>query len=167
VAATPDTRTWRSEVTVNAAPAQVLDTLTDIEACEAWSPVGFHVDDQASPQLRVGTTTTVSGRLAGRTVRFRVDVCHADAERLVLRAVGPVEMLASYVIRPSRRGAHVRAAISVSRGSGVRAAMAAGATSVLLAAGALDHALGRIAREAELRHNGDGPAAGGAVDTGA
>jgi hypothetical protein len=167
VAATPDTRTWRSEVTVNAAPAQVLDTLTDIEACEAWSPVGFHVEDQASPQLRVGTTTTVSGRLAGLTVRFRVDVCQADAERFVLRAVGPVEMLASYVIRPSRRGAHVRAAISVSRGSGARAAMAAGATSVLLAAGALDHALGRIAREAEHRHNDDGPAAGGAVDTGA
>ena len=162
-----DTRTWRSQVTVRAAPEQVLDTLTEVEACEAWSPVGFQVDDEASPRLRAGTTTTVSGRLGGRTVRFRVDVCHADAERLVLRAVGPVEMLASYVVRPSRRGAHVDAAISVSRGRGARAAMAAGATSFLLTAGALDHALRRMAREAEHRHNGDGTAAGGAVGAGA
>jgi hypothetical protein len=148
-----ETKTWRSEVAVRAAPQQVLDTLTDVDACEVWSPVGFRVEGLASRRLRAGTTTKVSGRLAGCAVRFCVDVFHADAERLVLRAVGPVEMLASYVVRPSRRGAQVEAAISVRRGRGPRAAIAAGATSGLLAAGALDLALARIAREAERRNS--------------
>jgi hypothetical protein len=60
-------------------------------------------------------------------------------------------MLASYVVRPSARGSQVNAAISVRRGRGRGASLAAGATSVLLAAGALDQALSRIATEAEQR----------------
>jgi hypothetical protein len=147
-----DTRTWRSGVAVRAAPEDVLNTLTDIDACETWSPVGFRVEGLTSRRLRAGTTTAVSGRLAGCRVRFRVDVFQADANRLALRAVGPVEVLASYDVRQSRCGAHVDAAISVRRGRGPCAAMAVGATSGLLAAGALDHALARIARHAE-HHN--------------
>jgi hypothetical protein len=145
----------------------VLDTLTDVDACEAWSPVPFEVEDRGSSRLRTGTTTTVSGRLAGRAVRFRVDVCHADAERLVVRARGPVEMTATYVVRPSHRGAQIEAAISISHPHGVRAAVTASATSLLLAAGALDHTLRRIAREAENRHNSEGPAGGEAFAEGA
>jgi hypothetical protein len=148
-----DTRTWRSGVAVRAAPEDVLDTLTDVDACEVWSPVGFRVEGLASRRLRAGTTTRVSGRLAGCPIRFRVDVFQADAKRLVLRAVGPVEVFASYEVRQSCCGAHVDAAISVRRGRGPGAAMAAGATSGLLAAGALDHALARIAREAEQRNS--------------
>src|SRR5256885_12206571 len=110
MAADTGTRTWRSEVAVRAAPAQVIETLTDVDACEAWSPVGFRVEGLASRRLRTGATTNVSGRLAGRRVRFRVDVFHADAGRLVIRAAGPVEMLATYVVRPSSQGAHVDAA---------------------------------------------------------
>ena len=148
-----DSRTWRSDIAVRADPEHVLDTLTDIDACEAWAPVGFHVDELKSHRLRTGSTTNVSGRLAGCRVRFRVEIFDADSERLVLRAVGPVEMFASYVVRPSARGSQVDAAISVRRGRGAGAAIAAGATSGLLAAGALDLALARIAREAEHRHH--------------
>jgi hypothetical protein len=153
VASDIETRTWRSEVAVRAAPEQVLDTLTDVDACEIWSPVDFRVDGLESPRLRAGTTVKVSGRLAGWSVGFRVDVFRADADRLVLRAVGPVELLASYVVRPSHLGTRLDAAISMRRGRGSRAAVAAGATSALLAAGALDHTLDRIAREAEHRHS--------------
>jgi hypothetical protein len=147
-----DTRTWRSDIAVRADPEHVLDTLTDVDACEAWAPVGFRVDELESHRLRAGSTTNVSGKLAGCRLRFRVEVFDADSERLVLRAVGPVEMFASYVVRPSDRGSRVDAAISIRRGRGAGAAIAAGATSGLLAAGALDLALARIAREAEHRH---------------
>lgn len=146
-----ETRTWRSEIAIGADPEHVLTTLTDVEACEAWSPVGFRVDGLESPRLTPGSTTNVTGRLAGCRVRFRVEVFDADSERLVLRAVGPVEMLVRYVVRRSSRGSRVDAAISVRRGRGAGAAIAAGATSGLLAAGALDRALARIAYEAEHR----------------
>ena len=151
------TRTWRSEIAVGAEPEHVLATLTDVDACGAWSPVGFRIDDLESPRLTAGSTTHVSGRLAGCRVRFRVEVFDADSERLVLRAVGPVEMLACYVVRPSPRGSQIDAAISVRRGRGPGAAIAAGATSGLLAAGALDHTLGRIARDAEQRQRRSRP----------
>jgi hypothetical protein len=146
-----ETRTWRSEIAIGAAPEHVLATLTEVDACEAWSPVGFRMDEPEARRLTAGTTTNVSGRLAGCRVRFRVEVFDADSERLVLRAVGPVEMLVRYVVLRASRGSRVDAAISVKRGRGPGAAIAAGATSGLLAAGALDHALARIASEAEQR----------------
>jgi hypothetical protein len=147
-----ETRTWRSGIAVRADPEHVLDALTEVEACEAWSPVGFRVDGSTPSRLRAGTMTSVSGRLAGCRVRFRVDVLEASAERLVLRAAGPVHLSASYVVRPSAGGSRVEAAISVCPGRGAGAAIAAGATSALLTAGALDRTLARIACEAEQRH---------------
>src|SRR3954449_2118552 len=78
--------TWRSEIDVRAEPEQVLDTLTDVGACEAWSPVGFDVDGVASGRLLAGTKVTVSGAIAGRRIRFYVDIIRADSERFVLRA---------------------------------------------------------------------------------
>jgi hypothetical protein len=151
-----ESRTWRSDIAVRADPQDVLDTLTDVDACGAWSPVGFRVDGAGLPRLRAGSTTNVSGRLAGYRFRFGVEVSDADSERLVLRAVGPVEMSASYVVRRCARGSRVDAAISVQRGRGAGAAIAAGATSGLLAAGVLDHTLARIARAAEHRHRRSG-----------
>jgi hypothetical protein len=146
------TRTWRSGIAVDAAPEHVLDLLTDVDACDAWSPVHFEVDGVGPTRLRTGSTTTVSGRLAGRRVEFRVKILQADSERLVLRAIGPVEMEACYVVGPSSEGSHVDAEITVRRGGGCTGGLAARATSVLLCAGALDHTLARIAREAERRH---------------
>src|SRR3954468_15889517 len=92
--------TWRSQIDVRAEPQQVLDTLTDVEACEAWSPVGFDVDGLESTRLRAGTTLAVSGGVVGRRVRFRVEIVRADSERLVLRAAGPVDMEADYHVCP-------------------------------------------------------------------
>jgi hypothetical protein len=149
--------TWRAQIDVRADPEQVLETLTDVGACEAWSPVGFDIDDLDSGRLRAGTKVAVSGAIIGRRVRFCVEIVRADAERLVLRATGPVEMLADYVVRPAAEGSRVHAAISVRRGTGGGAGMAARATSIMLGAGALKHALARIAREAERRHELDAP----------
>jgi hypothetical protein len=144
--------TWRCQIDVRAEPEQVLETLTDVGACEAWSPVGFDVDGLDSGRLRAGTKVGVSGAIVGRRVRFCVEIVRADSERLVLRATGPVEMLADYVVRPAGDGSRVHAAISVHRGTGGAAGIAARAASVLFGAGALNHALARIAREAERRH---------------
>jgi uncharacterized protein YndB with AHSA1/START domain len=143
--------TWRSEIEVRAEPARVLETLTDMEACAAWSPVGFDVDDRYATRLRTGSTVTVTGAMAGRRVRFRVEILRADPERLVLRAAGPVEMVADYVLFPAADGSRVHAAVSVAPGTGRGATVAARITAVLLGAGALTEALTRIAREAERR----------------
>jgi carbon monoxide dehydrogenase subunit G len=144
--------TWRSQIDVRAEPEKVLETLTDVEACEAWSPVGFEVDGLDSGRLSAGAEVAVSGAIAGCRVRFHVEIVLADSERLVLRAAGPVEMLAHYVVRPAADGSRVDAAISVRRGTGAGARLAARATSILLGAGALKQTLARIAHEAERRH---------------
>jgi Polyketide cyclase / dehydrase and lipid transport len=148
----PDARTWRSDIAVRAAPEHVLDTLTDIDACEVWSPVGFRIDELDSCRLRTGTTATVSGALAGRRVRFRLEIRRADSECLMLRAAGPVQILAHYRVRPADQGSRVDAEISVWPTPGRSGALAARATFVLLASGALRHALQRMGHEAERRH---------------
>ena len=153
MAAEPAIGTWRSEIDVRAAPEHVLATLTDPDACAAWSPVGFEVDGLDSSRLRTGTKVAVSGRLAGRPVRFCVEVFRADSDRLVLRAAGPVEMKALYVVRPVADGSRVDAAISVHRAPGRRGGLAAHAACILLGAGALNRTLARVAREAERRHS--------------
>jgi hypothetical protein len=145
-------RTWRAHIAVRASPQHVLDALTDVDACAAWSPVSFRVDGRGPSRLLAGGTTDVSGRMAGRRVRFRVEVSHADPETLVIHAVGPVEMSARYVVQPAPRGSRVEAAVTVVRRRGCGGAIVAGATTALLAAGILDQALAGIAREAEHRH---------------
>src|SRR6476620_9978827 len=92
-------RSWRSGITVHAAPELVLETLTEVCACRSWSPVGFTVDGLDGPRLRPGATPRVSGNLGGRRVCFHIDVLQADAERLRLCAVGPVEMVVDYAVR--------------------------------------------------------------------
>jgi carbon monoxide dehydrogenase subunit G len=141
--------TWRSEIDVRAEPERVFETLTDVAACEAWSPVRFDVDELDTGRLSTGTKVTVSGAVAGRRVRFRVEVVRADRRRLLLRAAGPVEMVADYAVRPAAGGSRVHAAVSLARGRGRGAGVAARATAILLGAGALEHALRRIAHEAE------------------
>jgi hypothetical protein len=144
--------TWRSQIDVRAEPEQVLETLTDIGACKMWSPVGFDLsDDLESGRLRAGNRVAVSGAIVGRRVRFCVEIVRADSERLLLRAAGPVEMIADYVVRPAADGSLLHAAISVRRGTGGGARLAARAVSVVLATGALNQTLMRIAREAERR----------------
>jgi hypothetical protein len=143
--------TWRAHIEVRAEPDHVLEALTEVRACEAWSPVRFDVDGLDSGRLRAGDEVAVSGAVAGRRVRFSVAIVRADAGRLVLQARGPVEMVADYVVRSAAEGSSVHAAISVRRGTGLGARVAARATCILLAAGALDQALARVGREAERR----------------
>jgi Polyketide cyclase / dehydrase and lipid transport len=143
--------TWRSQIDVRAEPAQVLETLTDVGACREWAPVRFDVRGLETGRLRAGARVAVSGAIVGRRVRFCVEIVRADSERLLLRAAGPVEMLADYVVRPAAGGSRVHAAVSVRRGKGGGARVAAHATALLLGTGALNHALARIAREAERR----------------
>jgi hypothetical protein len=143
--------TWLSQIDIRAQPERVLETLTDVRACRAWSPVGFDVGGLESGRLRAGTRVAVSGAIVGRRVRFCVEIVRADSERLLLRAAGPVEMLADYVVRPAADGSLLHASISVRRSTGGGARLAARAISVLLAMGALNQTLARIAREAERR----------------
>lgn len=143
-------RTWTATTTVAARPEAVLDVLTDPDAVARWAPVPFDVDELGSPRLRRGSRARVSGRLAGRRVGFDVEVHEADAAALSLSAHGPVAFDVRYDLAGGRDPGHseVRASVAVRNGRGLAGRLLAEATNALLAAGALDLAVGRIAREA-------------------
>jgi hypothetical protein len=140
--------TWTEQLTAQAAPAAVLDVLTDPDACGRWAPVPFDVDDDRRARLQAGSRTRVEGRLASRRVGFDVEVLAADEERLALRACGPIDVDVEYRLRAVPAGSEVRASIAV-RGDGLAGRVLAQATGALLGAGALRTAMTRIAREAE------------------
>ena len=150
-------RTWRSQIAVRAEPCQVLETLTVVDACQAWSPVGFELDAPDVRRLRTGTRVGVSGGIAGQRVRFCVVVLRAEAHRLSLRAAGPVDLLADYAVRPSSQGSHLDAKVSVRPRTGRAARLLAHVTAGFLTAGALPRTLTHIAREAERRQHSTTP----------
>ena len=137
---------WSSCTEVDARPEDVLGVLCDPEACRRWSPVAFEVD-RAGARLRAGTRATVAGRLLGRELRFDVDILRADERAFALTARGPIEIEARYDAEPAASRTRLRASVRV-RGRGLTGGLLSRATDGLLAAGALDHALGRIAAEA-------------------
>jgi hypothetical protein len=93
----------------------------------------------------------VSGRLAGRRVGFDVEVHEADETGIALSASGPVAFDVAYQLSPATcGGSEVRASVSVRSGGGFTGRVMAEATGALLSAGALQAALCRIAREADL-----------------
>ena len=142
--------TWTERRTSNAAPAAVLEVLTDPSACERWAPVGFEIRGLDGRRLQAGSRARVAGRLAGREVGFDVEVLAADEERLALQADGPFALDVEYRLRPVPAGSEVHASVAVrSTRPGLGARLLAQATSSLLAAGALRTAVGRLAREAE------------------
>jgi carbon monoxide dehydrogenase subunit G len=141
-------RTWTATTTVEAQPKAVLDVLTDPDAVARWAPVPFDVDELGSPRLKRGSRARVSGKLAGRRVGFDVEVHEADAKALCLSANGPVGFDVRYELAPVKDGSEVRASVAVRNGRGLTGRLLAEATNALLAAGALDLAVGRIAREA-------------------
>jgi hypothetical protein len=116
-------REWTATTTIEARPEAILDVLTDPEACARWAPIPFDVEDLRTPRLRCGSRARVSGRLAGKRVGFDVEVHEAIDGRLRLSADGPA----------------VR---------GVTGRLLAVATNALVAAGALQAAISRLAREA-------------------
>jgi hypothetical protein len=141
--------TWTEHLTAQAAPAAVLDVLTDPGACERWAPVPFEAD-RRDDRLRAGSRTRVEGRLAGRRVGFDVEVLAAGEDGLSLRATGPIDLDVEYRLRPLGGGSasEVRASVAV-RGDGLTGRVLAQATGALLGAGALRTAMTRIVREAE------------------
>ena len=100
------------------------------------------------PRLTAGSRARVTGRLAGRRVGFDVEVYEADLERLALAADGPVGLDVAYDLSATDDGSEVRASISVRSGKGITGRLMAEATNALLSAGALTHAISRLAREA-------------------
>jgi hypothetical protein len=143
-------RTYTATTTATARPEAVLAVLTDPYAVARWAPVAFYVDDLTHPRLSPGSRARVSGRLAGQEVGFDVEVHRADADGLVLSADGPVALDVDYRLRASDTGSEVSASVAVRARRGLRARLLAEATAAVLAGGALQHALGRIAAEAAL-----------------
>ena len=143
-------RTWTATTTIDAPPHAVLDVLCDPGACARWAPVDFEVSELGTTRLGPGDRPRVSGRLAGVEVGFDVEVLEACADRLELRAAGPVALDVAYELAPAGAGSEVRASVGVRPGRGIRGRVLAEATSTLLRAGALQAALDRIGREAAL-----------------
>jgi uncharacterized protein YndB with AHSA1/START domain len=141
-------RTWTATTTIAARPAEVLDVLTDPDACTRWAPVAFELEELEGARLRAGTRARVAGRLAGRRVGFDVCVHEADEHGLSLAADGPVGFDVAYELEPTPRGSEVRASVSVRPSRGLAGRLLAEATGALLSAGALDAAISRIGREA-------------------
>ncbi len=138
--------TWTASAHTGAAPEAVLAALTDPDAVARWSPVAFDIEDDSTGRLRAGTRTRVSGKLAGVRVGFDVHVHQADNRQLTLSACGPVNMDVRYDVEPSYDGSsELRASVSVAKGRGFMAGLLAEATAGLLRAGALSHAVNRIA----------------------
>jgi hypothetical protein len=140
--------TWIAHTRMGALPDDVLELLTRPEAIARWTPVPFELVDFDGDRLEAGDKVRVCGLLAGRALEFAVDVAEADDGCLALQASGPIRIDVEYVARAVGRGSELRARVAVS-GQGLIGRMLARATDALLAAGALQSAVGRIARELE------------------
>ena len=141
-------RTFTATTTAPVRPEAVLDVLTDPDALLRWAPVDFDVERLSGPRLAEGASARVSGRLAGREVGFDVEVHQADVDGLALSAHGPVALDVAYELRPTSHGSEVSASVTVVPKPGLRARLIAEATAAVLAGGALQAALGRMAHEA-------------------
>jgi hypothetical protein len=141
-------RTWTATTVTSARPAEVLDVLTDPEACRRWAPMPFEVEELDAPRLCAGARARVFGRLAGRSVGFDVEIREADEHGVSLAATGPVGFDVEYALEAAEAGSHVRASVSVRPARGLAGRLLAEATGALLSAGALEAALTRIGREA-------------------
>ena len=79
---------WTATARANATPGQVLQVLTYPEEIRRWSPIDFDLEDLDGRRLASGTRGRVTGRVAGVTVGFDVEVRTADEARLELSAEG-------------------------------------------------------------------------------
>jgi Polyketide cyclase / dehydrase and lipid transport len=141
-------RTWTATTTTAARPQDVLEVLTDPEACARWAPLPFDVEGLDGRRLAAGSRARVSGKLAGRRVGFDVEVHEASGRGLALAADGLVGFDVAYELAAVAGGSEVRASVSVRPSRGLAGRLLAEATSALLSAGALEAAVSRIAREA-------------------
>jgi hypothetical protein len=140
---------WTATATANTTPCQVLEVLTHPAKIRGWSPIDFDVEELDGRRLAAGTRGRVTGRVAGVTVGFDVQVHHADEGRLELSADGPIGIDVRYDLRSGADGAEFDAWVSMRPSRGLTGRIVAGAASALLSAGALEGAADRIARAAE------------------
>jgi polyketide cyclase/dehydrase/lipid transport protein len=140
--------TWSTHTKVDGHPDAVIEVLRDPDTIRRWSPIDFELEDLDGERLEAGSRARVAGRLAGRRAAFAVDVSAAGDGRFALTASGPIDIDVEYEAFEAGAGSEVWATVSVS-GGGLLGRLLAQATDALLAAGALDRALGRIAREIE------------------
>src|SRR5436190_1235512 len=106
-------RTWTAQTTTAARPEDVLDVLTDPEACARWAPLPFDVEELDGRRLATGSKARVSGSLAGKRVGFDVEVHEASARGISLAANGPVGFDVAYELAEVAGGSEVRASVSV------------------------------------------------------
>ena len=141
-------RTWTTQQFIDGDPDAVVDVLTDPDACARWSPIPFELETlDGGRRLSSGSRARINGRLAGLCVGFEVEIHAAGRDGLKLAASGPIDLHVTYDVAPAAGGTDVRASIGVREGRGFSGRVLAKATGALLAGGALDHALSRIARE--------------------
>ena len=141
--------TWVTRTCVDTRPERVLSLLTDPAACASWSPVPFEVRKLDGDRLLAGRSAQLAGRIAGKEVAFDVDFLEAGEGAFALRARGPFEIDARYEAVEGCRNTELRASVSIRGTGGFLGRLAARAAEGMLAAGALDKALYRIARAAE------------------
>jgi hypothetical protein len=140
---------WTTRTQTNASPEQVLEVLTDPDAIRLWSPIDFEVEDLNGARLSAGDVTRVTGRVAGFSVGFDVEIHAAGADGIELSAQGPIGIDVRYELKPSDGGSEVTATIGLRGGGGITGRVISKATAALLSAGALDGAARSIARAAE------------------
>ena len=138
--------TWSTHTEVMGTPDDVIAVLSDSDSIRRWSPIDFQVDGIDGDRLLAGSRARVSGRLAGRGASFDVDVEQAGDGRFALTASGPIDLDVEYEAFADGERTEVWATVTV-RGGGLLGRVLAQATDALLAAGALDRALTRIAAE--------------------
>jgi hypothetical protein len=141
--------TWETRTTVVGGPEDVLSVLTDPCAAQRWSPVGFELEQIEGDRLVSGTHAVLTGRLAGRSVKFDVDVLKASDGQLELVARGPIEMDVRYDAAALGDVTEVTASVAVRSSGGLLGRLLSSATDALLAGGALNIAVQSVAREVE------------------
>jgi hypothetical protein len=141
--------TWETRTTVMGGPEDVLEVLTDPSAAQRWSPIGFELEHIEGDRLVSGSHAVLSGKLAGRCVKFEVDVLKASDGQLELRAKGPVEMDVRYIAAALGEMTEVKASVAVRSAGGLMGRLISSATDALLAGGALNIAVQSVAREVE------------------
>lgn len=144
--------TWNAQIEMQAPAEDVLAVLTDPEHCGRWSPIDFEVEDLDGRRLVAGSRARVAGKLAGARVTFDVEVFEGGPERLALRASGPLVLDVDY--RLAAAGTHatdVTASVTVAAGRGLVGRVLEPATRALLAGGALQSAVARIAHAVEAQ----------------
>jgi hypothetical protein len=141
--------TWETRTTVMGMPEDVLSVLTDPCAAQRWSPIGFELEHIEGDRLRSGSHAVLTGRLAGRTVKFEVDVLKATDGQLELHAKGPVEMDVRYDAAVLGGVTEVIASVAVRSAGGLLGRLLTSATDALLAGGALNLAVQSVRREVE------------------